>query len=180
MEENSKSLYIKRTQRDYPMSFKLAVVREVESGAITNTGAMLKYGIQGHGTIVEWRRKFGNFEVGNTVTTNFMKRPQQKIAELEQKVRLLERQNAFLQQELEDATDKAGILDKIIEIAEEELECDLGTQQRIVAQSVATYNKLRPHLSCGMLTPDEMHRQSKKVIATYRTKNDNTARRVVI
>ena len=36
-----------------------------------------------HGTIVEWRRKFGNFEVGNTVTTNFMKSPQQKIAELE-------------------------------------------------------------------------------------------------
>lgn len=50
-----------------------------------------------------------------------MKTPQQKIYELEQKVRLLERQNVFLQQELEDATDKAGILDKIIEIAEEEL-----------------------------------------------------------
>ena len=121
MEEKSKCLYVKRTQRDYPLSFKLAVVREVESGAITNNGAMRKYGIQGHGTIVEWRRKFGNFEVGNTITTNFMKSPQQKIAELEQKVRLLERQNAFLQQELEDATDKAGILDKIIEIAEEEL-----------------------------------------------------------
>ena len=121
MEEKSKSLYIKRTQRDYPLSFKLSVVREVESGAITNNGAMRKYGIQGHGTINEWRRKFGNFEVGNTVTTNFMKSPQQKIAELEQKVRLLERQNAFLQQELEDATDKAGILDKIIESAEEEL-----------------------------------------------------------
>ena len=30
MEEKSKSLYIKRTQRDHPMSFKLAVVREVE------------------------------------------------------------------------------------------------------------------------------------------------------
>ena len=62
----------------------------------------------------------------------------------------------------------------------EELDCDLGTQQRIVAQSVAIYNELRPHLSCGMLTPDEMHRQCKKEIATYRTKNDNTARRVVI
>ena len=119
MEEQSKGLYIKRTQRDYPLSFKLAVVREVESGTITNNGAMRKYGIQGHGTIVEWRRKFGNFEVGKTVTTNFMKSPQQKIYELEQKVRLLERQNAFLQQELEDATDKAGILNKIIEIAEE-------------------------------------------------------------
>lgn len=79
MEEKIKSLYIKRTQRDYPLSFKLAVVREVESGAITNN--VRKYGIQGHGTIVEWRRKFGNFEVGNTVTTNFMKSPQQKIAE---------------------------------------------------------------------------------------------------
>ena len=45
MEEKSKSLYIKRTQRDYPMSFKLAVVREVESGAITNNGAMRKYGL---------------------------------------------------------------------------------------------------------------------------------------
>lgn len=121
MKGEIKDLYIKRTQRDYPLSFKLAVVREVESGAITDNGAMRKYGIQGHGTIVEWRRKYGNFEVGNTVTTNFMKSPQQKIAELEQKVRLLERQNAFLQQELEDATDKAGILDKIIEIAEEEL-----------------------------------------------------------
>jgi len=96
MKGEIKSLYIKRTQRDYPLSFKLAVVREVESGAITNNGAMRKYGIQGHGTIVEWRRKFGNFEVGNTVTTNFRKSPQQKIAELEQKVRLLERQNAFL------------------------------------------------------------------------------------
>ena len=62
----------------------------------------------------------------------------------------------------------------------EEMECDLSTQQRVVAQSVAIYNSMRPHLSCGMLTPEEMHRQSKKKIVTYITKNDNTARRVVI
>ena len=57
----------------------------------------------------------------------------------------------------------------------EELSCDLPTQQQIVAQSVAIYNELRPHLSCGMLTPNEMHNQNKKEIITYRTKNDNTA-----
>ena len=57
----------------------------------------------------------------------------------------------------------------------EELECDLRTQQQVVAQSVAIYNELRPHLSCGMLTPNQMHRQCKKEIVTYRTKNDNTA-----
>ncbi len=62
----------------------------------------------------------------------------------------------------------------------EDLSCDLRTRQRVVAQSVAIYNGLRPHLSCGMLTPDEMHRQNEKEIVTYRTKNDNTARRVVI
>ena len=83
MKEKSKCLYIKRTQRDYPLSFKLAVVRDAESGAITNNGAMRKYGIQGHGIIVEWRRKFDAFEIGKPVTTNFMKSPHQKIYELE-------------------------------------------------------------------------------------------------
>ena len=61
----------------------------------------------------------------------------------------------------------------------EELDCNLSTQQRIVAQSVVIYNELRPHLSCGMLTPNEMHNQSKKKIITYRTKNDNTGRVVI-
>ena len=52
---------------------------------------------------------------------NKEKTPQQRIFELEQENERLRRQNAFLQKEVEDATDKAGILDKIIEIAEEEL-----------------------------------------------------------
>ena len=122
MEEKSKSLYIKRSQRDYPLSFKLAVVQEVESGAITNNGAMRKYGIQGHGTVLNWCRKFGNFDREMVVSKmNKEKTPQQRIFELEQENERLRRQNAFLQKEVEDATDKAGILDMIIKIAEEEL-----------------------------------------------------------
>lgn len=62
----------------------------------------------------------------------------------------------------------------------EELPCDLRTQQKVVAQSVAIYNGMRPHLSCGMLTPDQMHRQDIKKIKTYRTLNHNTAARVVV
>ena len=61
----------------------------------------------------------------------------------------------------------------------EELPADLRPCQRMVAQSVAIYNGMRLHLSCGMLTPDEMHCQSKNEIKNYRTKKDNTARRVV-
>ena len=62
----------------------------------------------------------------------------------------------------------------------EELECDLLSQQRVVAQSVKIYNNVRPHLSCGMLTPEQMHRQCKKQIVTYRIKNHSTTGHAVI
>ena len=39
--------YRKRTQKDYPMSFKLSVVQEVEKGSLTYQQAQQKYGIQG-------------------------------------------------------------------------------------------------------------------------------------
>lgn len=57
MEDRSKSLYVRRTQWDYPMSFKLSVVREVESGELSINGAMRKYGIQGGVTVLNWGRK---------------------------------------------------------------------------------------------------------------------------
>ena len=122
MEEKSKSLYVKRTQRDYPMSFKLSVVRKIEQGELSIKGSLLKYGIQSHGTVLNWCRKFGNFDREMVVSNmNKEKTPLQRIFELEQENERLRRQNSFLQKEVEGATDKAGILDKIIEIAKEEL-----------------------------------------------------------
>ena len=56
MEEKSKGLYIKRTQRDYPMSFKLSVVREIEQGELSIKGSLRKYGIQSHSTVLNWCR----------------------------------------------------------------------------------------------------------------------------
>lgn len=120
MEEDYKSLYYKRTQRDYSMSFKLAVVREVESGSIGVKAAMRKYGIQGHGTITEWRRKYGSFEKDFQTLSIMTKTPQQKIFELEQKVRLLEREKSLLEQEMINAVDKANILDRLVHLAEQE------------------------------------------------------------
>ncbi len=37
----------KRTQRDYPLSFKIAVVEQVEKGEMTYKQAQQRYGIQG-------------------------------------------------------------------------------------------------------------------------------------
>lgn len=120
MKSNVKSLYIKRTQKDYPLSFKLNVVREIESGSIGVRAAARKYGIQSHGTITEWRRKYGTFESNFQIDVPMSKSPQQKIFELEQKVRLLEKEKAFLEQEMINASDKANILDKLVHLAEQE------------------------------------------------------------
>jgi transposase-like protein len=120
MEEDYKSLYYKRTQRDYSMSFKLSVVREVENGFIGVKAAMRKYGIQGHGTITEWRRKYGSFEKDFQILSIMTKTPQQKIFELEQKVRLLEKEKSLLEQEMINAVDKANILDRLVHLAEQE------------------------------------------------------------
>lgn len=120
MEDNFKSLYIKRTQKDYPMSFKLSVVKEIESGSIGVRAAALKYGIQSHSTITEWRRKYGTFDPSYQSNNPMSKTPQQKIFELEQKVRLLEKEKAFLEQEMINASDKANILDRLIHLAEQE------------------------------------------------------------
>jgi transposase-like protein len=120
MKRERKSLILKRTPKDYSMSFKLSVVQEIESGTIGINAAQRKYGIQGHGTISEWRRKYGKFASENTLTKKVMPSPQQRIMELEQQLRLLQRENKFLAEQLIETEDKAAILDRLIDIAEKE------------------------------------------------------------
>lgn len=50
----------KRTQRDYNMGFKLAVVSQIEKGEMTYKQAQKRYGIQGRSTVLVWLRKHGN------------------------------------------------------------------------------------------------------------------------
>ncbi len=112
--------YIKRTQKDYSMSFKLSVVSEIESGNLSTTGAQRKYGIQSRSTIVNWLRKFGTFDWENQTLSNMPKSKDQKILELEQKVLLLEKQKAFLEKQAEQSDKKAIFFDRMIDMAEKE------------------------------------------------------------
>ncbi|MCJ8155787.1 hypothetical protein MKJ01_18730 [Chryseobacterium sp. SSA4.19] len=48
-----------------------------------------------------------------------MQTPEQKIRELEEKLKRLERHNQFLENRLIKSKDKASILDKLIDLAEE-------------------------------------------------------------
>jgi len=120
MTEKSENKYIKRTQKDYSMSFKLQVVQEIERGNLGIKAAARKYGIQAHSTVINWLRKFGNFDWENQTPSNMPKTKEQKILELEQKVKLLEKQNAFLEYQAERADKKAIFFDMMIDMAEKE------------------------------------------------------------
>jgi len=120
MQENPETKYVKRTQKDYSMSFKLEVVKEVERGELSIGAAARKYGIQNHSTVTMWLRKYGNFDWQNQTPSNMPKTPEQKILELEQKVKLLEKQKAFLEKQVETSDKKAIIFDMMIDLAEKE------------------------------------------------------------
>ncbi len=67
---------------------------------------------------------------------------------------IAERVNGILKQEFLINTNKVSI--------------DL--MKKIVYQSINLYNTKRPHLSCYMLTPEQMHKQNKVKIKTYKKK----------
>jgi len=115
-----KNNYVKRTQKDYPMSFKLEVVREIEQGELTRSQALTKYGIQAKSTIKDWLRKYGNFDWENQSYTSMSKSPQQRIIELEEKIKLLEKQKARAEHLAERADKKAILFDMMIDLAEKE------------------------------------------------------------
>jgi transposase-like protein len=125
MEKNEVTRYVKRTQKDYSMSFKLQIVQEIERGHLTATTATKKYEIQCRKTVVNWLKKFGNFDWENQTPFTMSKSPEQKIMELEAKVKLLEKQKSFLEQQAFVADKKAIIFDMMIDIAEKEYQIDI-------------------------------------------------------
>ena len=125
MEKHEETRYVKRTQKDYSMSFKLQIVQEIERGELTVTESTKTYGIQNRSTVVKWLRKFGNFDWENQTPFTMSKSPEQKIMELEAKVKLLEKQKSFLERQAFVADKKAIIFDMMIDIAEEEYKIDI-------------------------------------------------------
>jgi transposase-like protein len=141
MEKHEESRYVKRTQKDYTMSFKLQVVQEIEQGRISTYEARRKYGIQSRSTIVGWLRKFGNFDWENQTPSNMPKSPEQKILELEAKVKLLEKQKTFLEQQAFVADKKAIIFDMMIDIAEKEYQIDIRKNSSPEQSTILKNNK---------------------------------------
>ena len=120
MSKRQESDYVRRTQKDYSLSMKLGVVREVESGKLSVTDAKRKYGIQGRSTVLNWLRKYGSFDWENQTTIKMAKSADQRILELEAKIKLLEKQKRKLEKQAERSDKKVILFDMMIEIAEKE------------------------------------------------------------
>jgi len=117
--------YVKRTQKDYSLSFKLQVVEEIESGRLDRLNAHLKYGVQARSTITSWLRKYGTFDWENLSVVSMSKTPEQKIIELEAKVKLLEKQKARAEHLVERADKKVIIFDMLVDMAEKEYDIEI-------------------------------------------------------
>ena len=144
MKEKSKNEYVKRTHKAYSMHYKVQVVQEVERGEVSVRGAKRKYGIQGDRTVITWLRKYGTFDWENQTPSNMPKTQEQKLLELEQKVKLLEKQKALLEHQVETADKKAIIFDMMISIAEKEFNIPIR-KKHSPEQSITIEKKQKKH-----------------------------------
>jgi transposase len=117
--------YSKRTQKDYPLSLMIQIIKEIESGELSTKAVQRTYGIQARSTVVNWLRKYGNFDWENQTPSNMPKTPEQRIMELEAKVKLLEKQKAQLESQNHISDSKAIIFDMMIDLTEKEYIIDI-------------------------------------------------------
>lgn len=100
----------KRTQRDYTMAFKLAVVAQVEKGEVSVRGAQEKYGIQGHSTVSKWMRKYGRLGWGSAASSAAMPIDKTPVPLTP------EQQIKALQVQLKQAQQKAQLFEAVIDL----------------------------------------------------------------
>ena len=105
--ENQRKSVKKRTQRDYNLGFKLAVISQVEKGEMTYKQAQAAYGIQGKSTVLVWLRKHGNLDWNKSgLHMKLKETPAQRIKRLEK--------------ELSDERAKNDILNMMIDISDQQ------------------------------------------------------------
>ncbi|MDX5345908.1 MAG: IS3 family transposase, partial [Hymenobacteraceae bacterium] len=68
-----------------------------------------------------------------------------------------------------------AVAERVNGILKDEFDLERGFAQhleavQVIKESVAIYNQLRPHLSCGYLTPEQMHRQQDRKLIKWKKK----------
>lgn len=117
----------RRTQRDYSLAFKLAVVDQVEKGELTYQQAQYKYGIQGSSTVLVWLRRHGRLD-WSLGTPRFFKRgatmsEQETELTPEQRIKQLE-------QQLADTKMKADFFEAVVKVMEDDYGVRLSKKRK--------------------------------------------------
>lgn len=126
---------VKRTQRDYTLAFKLAVVEQIEKGELSYKQARDRYGIQGRSTVLTWLRKHGRQNWGSLASYGRMTHPSQSTSDQsltpEQRIKELEVQ-------LKEAREKSQFFEAVIDV----LKKDYGV--RVVKKPVGKSSRNSP------------------------------------
>lgn len=111
--------YIKRTQSDYSLAFKLAVVDQIEKGEFTYKQAQDHYGIQGCSTVLVWLRKHGRLDWSEGTPKSHQQGHQMNNVKSEMTP---EQRIKALEKELTDTKMKADFFEAVVKV----LESDYG------------------------------------------------------
>lgn len=130
---------VKRTQRDYTLAFKLAVVEQVEKGELTYKEAQQRYGIQGRSTVLVWLRKHGRLGWSPAASSAAMPldktkgplTPEQQIKALQVQLEQVQLEQVQLKQ----AQEKARLFEAVIDV----LRKDYGV--RVVKKPLGKFSR---------------------------------------
>ncbi|MCX9105736.1 IS3 family transposase [Aeromonas veronii] len=167
---------VKRTQRDYSLTFKLALVEQIEKGELTYKQAQVRYGIQGRSTVLVWLRKHGrqdwsqgaSVRAGRSITMPDPdnQTPEQRIKELEQQLALM--------------SQKAQFFEAVVDVLKNDYGVSIGkkaTQQVLSQRQVERLTIVRACLFLGISrqayykrnrVADERHAQGLQVVRFVR------------
>lgn len=111
---------VKRTQRDYTLTFIQSVVDQVERGELTYKQAQQRYGIQGRSTVLRWLRQHGqqDWQSGTRVRarsdmTQSPMTPEQQIKALQVELQAAERR-------VHEAEQKAEFFKAVVDVLEKD------------------------------------------------------------
>ena len=123
--KNESELRARRSQRDYSLPFKLAVVGEVGRGELRYKQAQRRYGIQGRSTVPPWCRRYATHFVtfqatgpASPIASPAMDQsPEQRIKQLETQLR---EQQRLYEKQLKDGADLNLLLRTMRQMVEED------------------------------------------------------------
>ena len=115
----------RRSQRDYSLPFKLAVVGEVGRGELSYKQAQRRYGIQGRTTVLTWCRRYASqfvtFQAAGPTSPGAAPvvdpTPEQRIKRLETALREQKKQ---YEKQLKDSTDLNLLLRTMLQVVVED------------------------------------------------------------